>query len=325
MGDFRYDELTSSWVAMAPQRRGAFPPSDPGSGLPDLVGRCPFCPGHEADTEPAIAQIPDAGPWRVRVVKNLYPSVTLDAAAAPSTGDVTSLPARGQHEVLVETPQHDVDFADLPVSHAAEVLRMYRDRVAALSKVEGMRTIAAFRNRGRRAGSSQPHPHGQVVAVCVPAPAVERRDAAARAFAAERHACLLSAVLERELDTGIRTVYAGDDFVVLSAHAPHVSYQTWVVPRDPMGSLPDLPDARLQAFADCLTRALRALRTATRGADHNMIFRLPPVEAGPPLARFWYVDVLPRRGGGAGFELGTGIDVVSVLPEDAAERLRAAW
>jgi hypothetical protein len=41
-------------------------------------------------------------------------------------------------------------------------------------------------------------------------------------------------------------------------------------------------------------------------------------------AAFWYVSVLPRGGAPAGFELGSGIAICTVSPEDAAAAMRAA-
>lgn len=323
---FRWDELTGSWVVVAPSRRGAGASltSEAGAGLPTISGRCPFCPGNESDTEAPIAVFPEgeADAWRVRVVANKYPLARAGAAAV-SEGAFLSAAAAGAHEVIVESPEHDADFGDFTPEHARDVLRVYRDRVVAVGALEGVRAVSAFRNRGRRAGSSQPHPHGQIIGAPVVGPFETARDRAAHAFWAERGTTLLESVLERELTEGERLVDVRDDFVVLCPWAPHQNHQTWIVPRDARGSFARIDDALLAPLAETLQRTLRALRVVTGGMDYNLSFRLPTVEASSRPYAFWYLDVLPRRGGGAGFEITSGIDVVTVSPERAAADMRA--
>jgi UDPglucose--hexose-1-phosphate uridylyltransferase len=97
-----------------------------------------------------------------------------------------------------------------------------------------------------------------------------------------------------------------------------------IVPRDARGSFLEIDDARIAPLAEALLRVLRRLRRAAFDPAYNLVVRMPPLDAPHDDARFWFLDVLPRRGGGAGYELATGIDVVTVTPERAAEELRAA-
>ncbi len=323
---FRFDEVTGSFVAVAPSRRGASVhlDVDPGAGLPPLSGRCPFCPGHEADTEETLHAIPEAGPWRVRVVRNRYPLVRAAATHASPREGFGSTPADGAHEVVVEARAHDADLCDLSADHVADVLRVYRSRVRTLASAPAVRSVGVFRNRGRRAGSSQPHPHGQLVATSVVGPLESARDAAARAHFEEHGVRLLDAIVAREVEAAERVVEANDDVVVLCPWAPHFDHQAWIVPRAGGGSIAGADDEVIVPLAEALVRTLGRVRRATGGADYNLVFRLPPVASfGEPHA-FWYLDVLPRGGGFAGYEVATGIDIVTVAPEQAARELRAA-
>lgn len=95
-------------------------------------GPCAFCPtfelmnGHETfairDGDQA-----DASDWRVRVIVNKYPAVTMDPCDLQPTGegtvyDVCRLPGFGSHEVVIETPNHNSTIPELPASHVAEVI-----------------------------------------------------------------------------------------------------------------------------------------------------------------------------------------------------------
>lgn len=328
MGDspvFRRDVLTGAYVALAPGRRMVFPPGPRSGGLPEIRGRCPFCPGHEADTEATIAAIPEEGQWRVRVVRNLYAIADANACidgARPLSGEAVA--ALGAHEVLVEAREHEGDLGDFTLEQTTDVVRMYRDRTAALERIPGMRQVYVFRNRGRRAGSSQPHPHGQIVATCVPGRDPEDRLAVARAHHAAHGRSLLDDVLERELAAGERVVETTDRFVIVCPFAPLENWHVSIVPRSARGSFSALADDSLAELAGALQRTIRRMSAASGGADYNLVVRLPPVAAREESFAFWYVDVLPRRGGGAGFELSSGMPVVTVMPEEAAAAMRSA-
>lgn len=320
----RWDVLTASWVAVAPRRRGASPSRRRPAELPTVTDRCPFCPGNETDTDVTVAADPTEGPWQVRVVRNLYPLVMPEASRRSLASGFVGEPTRGVHEVLIEAPDHDADLPDLASEQLVRVLRMYRDRVAALGAIEGIRSVAAFRNRGRRAGSSQPHPHGQLVATEVVGPAQRARERAAREHHAERGERLLDAVIEREMGAGERVVEEHGPWVAFCPWAPHTPFQTLIGPRRSGAAFTALADGALESLAEILRRTLLRIRHASGGAAYNLIIRLPPVSHMDAPHAFWMLDVMPRRGGHAGFELSTGIDIVTVLPEDAADRMRAA-
>lgn len=307
----RVDPFTGRSVVVAPSRRG-IGASRPG-GLPTLDAPCPFCPGHEAETEASVAQWPPEGPWRVRVVHNKFPLVS-DAWMADGT------PTRGVHEIGVDTPEHDADLADLSAEQASGMWRTYRDRVAALEASDGIRAVLLFRNRGRRAGSSQPHPHTQLVALeWVPFETRLRWDMAS-AYLRDRREPLHLAELRRELE-GPRLLSADDRVVTFCPFAPSRPYELRFAPRSPRGGFATATDDDIASLASQLTEAAARLRSATAITDHNLVLRQPPVGASGAAAS-WHLELLPRTGGDAGFELATDEMIVVVRPEDAARELR---
>jgi len=280
----RIDPLTGHAVLIAPARRaiGAARPA----GLPPATGSCPFCPGHEAEAEASVLEL--GTPWQVRVVPNRFP-----------------LPAAG-HEVLVEHRAHDADLAGYAPAHVARVLDALVRRTAALEARSGVRAVLPFRNRGRRAGSSQPHPHAQLVALDAVPPRL-------MAVAARLEAVRLGDVLEAEAP---RHVAAGGPWV---AYAPLASERAFHVRlAGPPRRLADLEAADLEALAGLLPRVAAATLSAAGTADYNVLVTSPPVGAPGPV----FLDILPRTGGDAGFELGSGVTVCVVDPDEAALAVR---
>jgi len=322
---YRFDVMSGDWVAVVPGRKKAHAMRRGRVDLPSPEGSCPFCPGNEAETEATVAALPESGPWQVRVVNNLFPLASGLTAAGVSTEDRVSplvRPAVGAHEVLIEHPGHDLDLPDYTEEHLRAVLGVYRDRARALQALPGAQTVAVFRNRGRRAGSSQPHPHGQIVATPVPAPRAVRRQALAAAHFAEHGATLLETQIADERAAGHRVVLDDGRAAAFVPFAPRQNHHVRIATAGARGMFGDASDEQLVHVAGLLRGVLRRLRAATGGVPYNILFESPPVADREDPASFWFLDVLPRRGGPAGFEHSTGIHVIIEDPEASAAMLR---
>lgn len=320
----RRDLVTDRLVLVAPGRRGS-----PRDFAPPTLARdaskCPFCPGHETHTTVTRAERRDAaGRWTARAFANLFPMARPDAAVEPdgaATHDVVA--SLGDHEVIVETPDHGVDLADLSDAHVRAVLDLYRDRCQAMAARPDARAVLMFKNRGPRSGASLHHAHGQVLSLSVSPSGVRRRDAISRRHHAQHGHGALAEARDRELAAAVRVVEQTPRFAVFCPFAPHRSYETWIVPMAPTPSLARLDDDGLDELAPLVGRTLRRVLAATEGADYNLVLRAPALRHwGAPWA-LWSLEILPRRGGDAGFELSTEMQCVLTTPEESARALRA--
>ena len=157
-------------------------------------------------------------------------------------------------------------------------------------------------NEGRAAGSSLPHSHSQLFWLREPPPAVAEELARL-----EQGSCGVCEVLRQgSLEIALR----GEVFL-LAAPAGRAPYELVLAPKGHAAE----PDA------ESLVDAALLLRDA--------ILRLRVVEGPVPLNAWlhtgghWHVELVPRLSVFAGLELGAGIYVNSLLPEEAAQRLRA--
>jgi UDPglucose--hexose-1-phosphate uridylyltransferase len=300
-------------------------------GLPNLGGaRCPFCPGHEADAEPTLAQHPPTGPWRVRAVGNRFPLVGVVPGTAGGPPGGTGVP--GAHELIIETRAHDDDLDAQGPSHLADVLGLLATRLRAARTRDDARAVYVFRNRGRRAGSSQPHPHTQLVTLPAVPPELARRAARARAHLDATGARLSDVLRDAEARAQARVVRASGAALTFCPRVSRRPYELWVMPTDRSPSLADAPAQVVAGVAAALADAVARLRAIGLADAYNVLLREPPVAraegpaggAPPTPAGGWWLEVHPRTAAGAGFELGSGVEVLTVAPEAAAERLRRA-
>lgn len=349
----RQDPLTGRWVIIATGRQGR--PNE----FPLLQrrgaaeGRCPFCPGHEADTTPEVLALgrPPAAPangpgWRLRVFANLFPAVTVDAGgpATPvaATGPTADLfpgcAGHGRHEVVVYSPDHGASLATLDAADLAALMEVVGRRAASFAAESGVHFVAPFCNHGPEAGATLTHPHLQIIGTPrVPLLTVEKSQRL-DAWRRERGTCLLCDLATVERRDGSRLVAADDHWTAFTPWASRFPWEVLLVPvRHGPSPLEPGPGA-VVSLAAMLGRVLRGLQRAHGDLSLNVIFHLAPLpdggggfadpaldELGPRVLGQWHghIEVLPRLSRLAGFEAGTGYAINAVRPEAAAARLRA--
>lgn len=325
--EIRYDPVTGRSVIYAPMRqiRPRDVASTPRAGVPPTFDKdCPFCPGNEAWLPPLIDERPggDAA-WRTRVVLNRYPAVVSDIDAPARVNGIFSVfPARGRHEIIIESPKHDGDLAHAPRAEVEAVLQTCYARYRALADSGEFATIFLFRNGGVRAGASLIHPHTQLVAMTQVTGELERRRAIAKSYFERTGRCILCDIVSGERRYGQRLILESEFFLGFVPYAAEVPYEVWLVPKRHSPSFADAEAALLCDFAEALPNCLS--RLATRGclADYNLVLQSDFAARQSAGERHWYLRVYPRLTTPGGFELGSDMAINPSLPEADAQCLR---
>jgi UDPglucose--hexose-1-phosphate uridylyltransferase len=232
-----------------------------------------------------------------------------------------SMPGVGHHEVIIETPDHNGDLATGSETAVRDVLEAYRARYMAL-RAEGAALIVIFRNHGRSAGTSLSHPHSQIVSTPVVPIEVRHRFEVAQQHYDDMGTCLYSDILARELADGRRIVLQTENFVAFQPFASAYPYETWLMPRTQQASFGRITDRQLDDMAGALWRVLVALRQKLDDPDYNYVIESAPPDQDHREYFVWHLRIAPRLGTPAGFELGSGMRVNTILPEEAAGALR---
>ena len=204
-------------------------------------------------------------------------------------------PAFQRQEVVVHSPRHVRSFAELSDGEVELVAEAWRRRAEAV----GDSYVHALVNEGRVAGASLAHSHSQLLWLAEPPPEVR---------AEERGGCGVCEILTSA------NVLSEEEEVLVAVHpAGRVPYELLIAPRSHGGN----------AFAGrALGIALRRLSSAIRGL--RAIEGPLPWNAWLHHGPHWHIEVFPRLTVLAGVELGAGIYVNTLAPEEAASRLRSA-
>jgi UDPglucose--hexose-1-phosphate uridylyltransferase len=312
--EIRVDPLSGLRTIVAPARAER----DSGSGDP-------FAEGNEAQTPPELYAVrpegsaPDTPGWSVRVFNNRFPALDSDAAAAPRDANpniFTTIAAAGSHEVIVNSPRPVTALAQLDAAELSLAVEVWRERMRAHPEAA---CLHLFVNEGASSGASRPHTHAQLLALdFVPALIARERERFGAYAAATMGQQLLDDLVSEEVRRRERVVAIDDEAVLLCPYASSLPYQLMIVPRRPRMRFEDDGPTCAGTLHDALARLQRRfgkspslnlwIRTAPRGAEQFC----------------WRIDIVPRLTMLAGAELGSGLHLLSVAPEQAAAELREA-
>src|SRR4051794_8491101 len=145
----------------------------------------PVCPGGVSDRAPLVLARPnlEEGRWRARIIENAFPALK---RIAPHPIEEQALPAQGRHEVIIETPRHDHDLADMSAVQYKAVIEITLARMRQLTREREVASLFIFRNHGAGAGSSLVHAHGQLLTLpFVPSEMARREAHLAQAYEAD--------------------------------------------------------------------------------------------------------------------------------------------
>ncbi len=323
MSQLRLDPLTGRWVAINAERRQR--PNEFRSRVLDVETDqsrpCPFCPGRAESEPPTLVTPGPDGSWRVLVVPNLYPAFEgREPMVVEHLGPIfTQADASGMHEVLVVHPDHNASWADLSEDQAELVMAAIGARADAHATMPELRYSQAIVNYGREAGASLSHPHGQLLGLPFVPGEIQAEQAGFDRFSG---ACLLCTTIEAELDANARIVYADDNVLVVCPYWSGTPFEMLAIPRSHSAHLhgSDLKD--LAGVGIGLQRGLASLRSALGDIAYNVVFHSAPYRAQGTF--HWHAHVYPKVTTRAGFELGTGVLINVVPPEEAAATLAGA-
>src|SRR5450631_2512455 len=304
MPELRQNFFTKEWVIIATER--AKRPEDLATHrvvqpIPEFVESCPFCPGNESKTPPEVLRYPaNSNPWAVRVIPNKFAALSSDVQPTRSLQHLRRrIEGFGFHEVIIDSPDHNALSLDHRVNH-----------------------ITIFKNHGTDAGASLQHPHSQLIATPVIPSQVRHRLHEALRHYDDVGECMFCHMVEREVEDQTRIVLKSERFVAMEVFASATPFATHIFPLRHMASFGDISEMELTDLARVLRTLLAKIYVGLENPDLNFTVRSGPAEYAGARHFHWYVSVIPRLTRVAGFELGSGMFINTVLPEAAAEFLR---
>ncbi len=228
----------------------------------------------------------------------------------------------GAHEVIIENPQHDENFADFAPEKMALVFKAYQERIIDLSKDPRFKYVMVFKNHGRAAGASLEHSHSQLIALPILPRMIVSELAGAESHYKYKERCIFCDIIRQEIQHKERVVCQNERFITITPFAPRTPFEMWILPNGTR--LHIFHKVRLilwhspkffpNHFADWDVASPMYLITLSLHSE--------PLRSGGLEYYHWHFEIVPKLTSIAGFEWGTGFYINPLPPEEAARYLR---
>jgi len=267
------------------------------------TGSCPFCVDN-VDKKNILDKIKRHDKWRVMSIRNIFPAVTYDNEKA-----------YGTQEVIIESPHHAKELAELEEKDIELVLRMYARRTKEISKNEKIDYILCFKNQGSKAGASIVHAHSQVFATHILPPDIHEELGLAQAYEVKHGICPYCDMVKREMKTE-RKIFEDRHVVAFTPYASEYHYEVWIFTKRHLDNITKLNNDEFKSFSKVYKKILMKLQSI------DMSFNCFLHQVISDRSQHFYMKIQPRDSVWAGVELGSGLVINSIPPEEAAKFYR---
>ncbi len=303
--EIRKDYIQEKYVIIAP-KRGKRPQESakpraawPQTGYDD----CFFCPQNLASV-PSLYRLGSKTKWQINIIKNKYPAVSLNNPKA-----------YGQQEVVIETPDHIKELEDLSVRQISELLKAYAVRTKNISQNKKIEYILIYKNDGGSAGASLQHAHSQIFATQFLPPHLLDKSQRQQEYKLAHGNCVYCDVIQKERK-GPRFVWEDKQVIAFTPYASTFNYEIWILPKQHRDNITELTEAERLSWAKILKHILHKI--CQLNLPYNFYFHQVINDNDQHL----YMKIVPRGSIWAGVEIGSGLIINPVAPEEAAKYYR---
>ncbi|MBI4217898.1 MAG: galactose-1-phosphate uridylyltransferase [Elusimicrobia bacterium] len=330
MPELRRDPIIGRWVIISTER-GKRPTDYRSEEEPEMGRFCPFCEGHEDKTPPEILAYGDPNReknksgWRVRVVPNKFPVLQIEGGInRHGDGMYDKMNGIGAHEVLIESPQHNLEIPNLEDNRVEDIFWAFRDRIIDLRRDERFEYIMIFKNNVSAAGASLTHPHSQLIATPMVPVRVRQEIQGGKQYFEYKERCIFCDMVAQELASNVRVVAENDQFVAFEPFAARFPFETWILPKNHDSHFEDLQKSEALSLSKILKKVLTKIKIVLDDPPYNYIIHNSPLKDAPLPHFHWHIEIMPKLSKIAGFEWGTGFYINPTPPEEAAQFLKEA-
>lgn len=302
--EIRKDYIQDKYVIIAPRRsKRPLELERPERIIKPKKEDCVFCLKNLKNVK-SLLTIGPKNHWLIKVIANKYPAVSLD-----------NLKAYGTQEIIIETLNHHPELEDLPTDHIAKLLEVYAQRTQEISKNKKIEYILIFKNNGGQAGASLLHAHSQIFATKFLPPHLFDKSQKQQEYKLKHGTCVYCDVIKREIN-GPRLVFHDRYNIAFTPYASMHNFEVWVMPKRHLDNITLLSDEERQSFASILKKLLKKINQLN--LPYNYYFHQIIHDEDQHL----YLKLTPRGSIWAGVEIGSGVVINPVSPEEAAKFYR---
>ncbi len=321
ISELRQDPVFGDWILLAPLR-GARHNFKGRIKMKLSKSKCPFEDLSKFGNLPPVLVYPAQRGWFLQIIPNKYPAVGHgECSLISKKGLYKSRSGTGFHELVI-LKDHDRYLAQYSVLEIRRILMAYRERYFSLAKDQCVEYISIFHNHGKEAGSTVPHLHSQILALPIVPPDVSHSINGSRRYFHEHKKCVHCEMLRQEIKEKERIIYENKDAIIVAPFASKTDFEIRIFPKKHSAYFEDTKDNELTYFAEAMKFVFSGLYKKLKDPAFNFFIHTAPAGRNHDYNHYhWHMEILPKFETAGSVELGTGLSIISVAPEKAAEIL----
>jgi len=313
--ELRKDPITGWWVATIVDRefhRDRFARS---ADAVDDDGDCQNCRQPEGDG----VRLRTLKDFAFHTVGTEEEARELDQTVAQVA--IAEARAAGSWRTVVAPPGEHRPLHSVGALTIEQLVDGARAAIAAAKDAGQTDYVQVVQNWGAQAGARTNHLCLDVYDLPqVPHRIAEELGGAAR-FVIREGECPWCRLVRDEVRRPGRLVWEDQDSVAFAPYASRSPFEVWIVPRRHASDFAEAAARDVQGTAEALRQVLARLASSLDGPPYNLVLHTAPLRERVEPTFHWHWEVHPRLREIAGLELGTGLPVNPVSPEDAVEEL----
>ena len=314
--ELRKDAITGWWVATVIDRTFERDRFAMAAAQIDDRGDCFNC------------RIPPGDGIRLRVLKDFAFTVAGSEEEARARGSsvaqvsLADARAAGSWRTVVAPPGEHRPLYAVGNTTIEELLTRSRDEIVAARTAGATQYLQVLQNWGAQAGARTNHLCFDLYNLPqIPHRVAEELGGSAR-FLIREGECPYCRLVRDEVRRPDHLLYADDHAVAFAPYASRSPFEVWIVPRRHDADFARADNRDVIATAEALRQVLGRLAASLDGPPYNLVLHSAPLREQVDATYHWHWEIHPRLREIAGLELGTGLPVNSVSPEDAVEEMR---
>ncbi len=322
----RQDLISGDWVLISPTRsKRPFQFVQEHNSIRHIAKKkCPFEDPAKSGNVPSLLVLPSKGPWKLQISPNKYPAVIHEEVMAvfARQGPYLIAPGVGRHDVVI-TKDHNRNFPALPVSDANLLFQAFKRRYKMFLRDKYLAYAAIFHNWGPKAGASIYHPHYQIIALPVVPPDVEHSLQGSQRYFQKNQECVHCVQIQWEQEQKTRIIYENKAAVAFAPFVSRSPFEIRIFPKSHLPFFEETSHHELKAVVEVLHNSLQLMEKALNLPHYNFFIHTAPIQKKETYLHYhWHIEVIPKLTIPGGFELGTGVEINVVDPDEAATFIR---
>lgn len=326
MPQLRQNIITGEWVIIAPERSKR--PNDFISAeakSPNLDGKDPFALSSDQYKKERLRGFESD---HIYVIPNKFPVFLEDpkncSARTHRLEDnfYGARPSTGGHDVVV-VKEAELDIYSFSTTVWHELFSITKKRYLYWRNDCNSEHVMLIYNHGPKAGASIVHPHAQIFAANIIPNQIVRELQGSEQYFINNGRNVFEDLIYHEKKEKSRVIAENDEFIAFTFYAARFPFEVWVLPKAQRAHFEDESETFLHSLGSIMKDVMALYCRVLKKPDLNFYVHDLPRSVEDSQYYRWHIEINPRLSLYGGYELGSGVIVDVMSPEDAAEYLRS--